>query len=70
MPFLRTAFYRLLEPLDRRTVNRAVEKRKGNHGVGHGDSAWTCQRHLKAMLFAQFAGLKSLREIVDGLAAR
>lgn len=70
MPFLRTAFHRLLEPLDRRVVNRAVEKHKGNHGVGHGDSAWTCQRHLKAMLFAQFAGLKSLREIVDGLAAQ
>lgn len=69
MPFLPSAFHRLLEPLDRRVVNRVVEKHKGNHGVGHGDGAWTCQRHLKAMLFAQFAGLKSLREIVEGLAA-
>jgi IS4 transposase len=30
-------------------------------------AAWTCERHLKALLFAQFAGLKSLRESVAGL---
>lgn len=70
MPFIRSAFHRLLEPLDRRVVNRVVERHQGNRGVGHGDGAWTCQRHLKAMLFAQFAGLKSLREIVEALAAQ
>lgn len=70
MPFIRSAFQRLLEPLDRRVVNRIVEQHRGNRGVGHGDGAWTCQRHLKALLFAQFAGLKSLRELVDGLSAQ
>lgn len=70
MPFIPSAFHRLLEPLDRRVVNRVVDRHQGNRGVGHGDGAWTCQRHLKAMLFAQFAGLKSLREVVDALAAQ
>ena len=51
-------------------VNRIVEAHRGNYGVGGGENAWTCQRHLKALLFAQLSGLKSLREIVEGLAAR
>lgn len=70
MPHLPTAFHRLLEPLDRRVVNRIVEAHAGNHGVGDGANAWTCQRHLKSLLFAQFAGLTSLREIEHALAAR
>jgi IS4 transposase len=70
MPFIRSAFARLLEPLDRRVVARAVRVHEGDHGVGGGDNAWTCERHLKTLLFAQFAGLKSLREIVEGLGAR
>lgn len=70
MPYLPSAFQRLLEPLDRRVVNRIVEQHQGNRGVGGGDAAWTCQRHLKALLFAQLSGLKSLREIVEGLAAQ
>ena len=70
MPFNRSAYHRLLEPLDRRVINRIVAEHRGNHGVGSGDNAWTCQRHLKAMLFAQFAGLKSLREIAEGMAAQ
>jgi putative transposase len=70
MPFMRSAFADLLEPLDRRVVARAVRAHKGDHGVGMGDHAWTCERHLKAMLFAQFAGLKSLREIVEALAGQ
>jgi len=70
VPYLRTAFQRLLEPLDRRVVNRIVAAHDGNRGVGEGDRAWTCQRHLKALLFAQFAGLSSLREIEQALAAR
>ena len=70
MPFLPTAFHRLLEPLDRRIVDRVVDRHNGNHGVGSRAGAWTCQRHLKAMLFAQFAGLNSLREIEQALAAR
>ncbi len=37
---------------------------------GGGDGAWTCERHLKTLLFAQFAGLKSLREIVEVLSSR
>jgi putative transposase len=69
MPFIRSAFARLLEPLDRRVVARAVRAHEGDHGVGGGENAWTCERHLKSLLFAQFAGLKSLREIVEGLAA-
>ena len=69
MPFMRSAFARLLEPLDRRLVGRAVRAHDGDHGVGGGDHAGTCERHLKSLLFAQFAGLKSLREIVEGLGA-
>jgi putative transposase len=37
--------------------------------VGRGDNAWTCERHLKSLLFAQWAGLSSLRQIVAGLRA-
>src|SRR5690606_20551923 len=70
VPFIPTAFQRLLEPLGRRVVNRVVAAHKGNHGVGEGDNAWTCQRHLKALLFAQLCGLNSLREIEQALAAR
>jgi len=70
MPFMPSAFARLLEPLDRRVIGRVVRAHGGDHGVGRGDKAWTCERHLKTLLFAQFAGLQSLREIVVGLGAR
>lgn len=68
MPVVDSVFRRLLEPLDRRVVNRIVAAQDGNRHVGEGVGAWTCQRHLKALLFAQFAGLDSLREIEEGLA--
>ena len=67
MPFMPSAFARLLEPLDRRAIRRAVAAHDGDHGVGGGDQAWTCERHMKGMLFAQLAGLQSLREIVAAL---
>ena len=70
MPFTRSAFAGLLEPLDRRVIARAVKEHDGDHGVGSGDHAWTCERHLKTLLFAQFAGVKSLREIIEGLLRR
>ena len=70
MPYLASAFRRLLEPLDRRVVRRIVDRHHGNRGVGDGANAWTCERHLKTLLFAQFAGLHSLREIEQALAAR
>ena len=38
--------------------------------MGTGANAWTCQRHLKTLVFAQVAGLNSLREIEQGLSAR
>lgn len=69
MPYSPTAFQRLLEPLDRRTIVRAVVAHDGDHGVGRGDNAWTCERHLKTLVFAQVAGLTSLREIITGMAA-
>jgi putative transposase len=69
VPFAASAFQRLLEPLDRREMNRIVAAHDGDHGVGSGPNAWTCVRHLRTMLFAQFAGLNSLREIEHGLAA-
>ncbi len=69
MPHLRSAFARLLEPLDRRIIARAVAAHAGDRGVGSGERAWTCERHLKSLLFAQWAGLTSLREIVTGLRA-
>lgn len=70
MPFMRSAFAELLEPLDRRVIRRVVAEHGGDRGVGRGEKAWTCERHLKALLFAQFAGLKSLREIVVGLGSQ
>ena len=69
MPFVASAFHRLLEPLDRRAIQRIVAEHRGDHGVGKGAKGWTCERHLKAVLFAQFAGLTSLREIEQALAA-
>jgi putative transposase len=69
VPFAASAFQQLLEPLDRRILNRVVAAHEGDHGVGSGPNAWTCVRHLRTMLFAQFAGLNSLREIEQGLAA-
>jgi putative transposase len=70
VPHTRSVFSRLLEPLDRRVIARAVAEHDGDHGVGTGANAWTCERHLKTLLFAQFTGLKSLREIVHGLGAQ
>ena len=67
VPHSRTAFHRLLEPLDRRIIARAVAAHDGDHGVGRGDNAWTCERHLRSLLFAQWAGLTSLRQIVTAL---
>lgn len=69
MPYAISAFQQLLEPLDRRRLNRIVAAHDGDRGVGSGAKAWTCVRHLRTMLFAQFAGLNSLREIEQGLAA-
>jgi hypothetical protein len=70
VPYSRTSFQRLLEPLDRRVIARAVGAHAGDHGVGRGANAWICERHLKALLFAQFTGLKSLREIVAALGSQ
>jgi putative transposase len=70
MRFMRSAFARLLEPLDRRVVARAVRQHRGDRGVGTGEHAWTCERHLKALLLAQFAGLNSLREIEQRLGSQ
>ena len=70
MSFSRTSFHQLLEPLDRRVLGRIVAEHDGNHGVGGGANAWTCQRHLKTMIFSQIAGLGSLREIEQALSAR
>lgn len=70
MPHLVSSFSRLLEPLDRRLVKRAVAAHAGDHGVGKGDKAWTCERHLKALLFAHWTGQGSLREITTALSAQ
>lgn len=67
MPYLRSAFSRILEPVDRRMLRQVVDRHGGNRGVGAGDRAWTCQRHLKALIFAQLTGAKSLRDIEAGL---
>jgi IS4 transposase len=69
VPHIRTAFHELLKPLDRRVIARAVAAHRGDHGVGRGDNAWTCERHMKSLLLAQWQGLTSLREIVTALAA-
>ena len=70
MPYSVSAFQQLLEPLDRRMLKRIVAQHDGDHGVGSGPNAWGCIRHLKTMLFAQFTGLGSLREIEHGLSAQ
>src|SRR5690349_20431262 len=70
VPYMPSSFARLLEPLDRRVVKRVVAQHDGDRGVGAGENAWTCERHLKTLLFAQWAGLRSLREIVAGLAGQ
>jgi putative transposase len=51
-------------------MKRVVAQHGGDHGVGHGANAWGCIRHLRTLLFAQFTGLNSLREIEHGLAAQ
>ena len=65
-----SAFQQLMEPLDRRMMKGIVARHGGDHGVGHGANAWGCIRHLRTLLFAQFTGLNSLREIEHGLAAQ
>jgi len=69
VPYHPTVFGQLMEPLNRREMNRIVARHEGDRGVGKGANAWTCVRHLKAMLFAHLGGLGSLREIEQGLAA-
>lgn len=70
MPHVRSAFHRLLEPLDSRAMRRIVALHDGDHGVGSGPRSWTCVRHLKALLFGQISGLSSLRELCEGMAAQ
>ena len=70
MPCVPTSFQRLLEPLDRRMLKTLVDTHQGDKGVGDGPRAWTCVRHLKALLFAQFADLQSLRDIEQAFAAK
>ncbi len=70
MPFEISQFHRLLKPLNRRELDRAVALHRGDHGVGRGPGGWTCARHLKALLFAQVTDLGSLREIEQALAAQ
>jgi putative transposase len=65
-----SAFQQLMKPLDRRMMKRIVDRHRGDHGVGNGSNAWGCIRHLRTLLFAQFTGLNSLREIQHGLAAQ
>lgn len=70
MPHIPSALNRLLEPLDGREMRRIVGLHDGDHGVGSGPRSWICVRHLKTLLFAQFSGLSSLRELCDGMAAQ
>jgi putative transposase len=70
VPHIPSALNRLLEPLNGREMRRIVAAHDGDHGVGSGPRSWTCVRHLKTLLFAQFSGLSSLRELCDGMAAQ
>jgi putative transposase len=67
VPYGASAFERLLEPLNRREMNRIVALHGGDRGVGSGPKAWTTVRHLKALVFGQVMGLNSLRDIEHGL---
>jgi putative transposase len=51
-------------------MRRIVAAHAGDHGVGSGPRGWTCIRHLKALLFAQFSGLSSSRELCEAMAAQ
>jgi putative transposase len=68
VPHIPTAFEQLVKLLDRRSIARAVAAHDGDRGVGTGENAWGCERHLKALLFAQVARLSSLRHLVEGMA--
>jgi putative transposase len=70
VPHSPSALNRLLEPLDGREMRRIVAAHEGDHGVGSGPRSWTCVRHLKALLFGQFSGLSSLRDLCDGMASQ
>lgn len=70
MPFRVTAFARIVEPLNCQQLHRIAERHDGNRGVGNGPRAWRCDRHLKALVFAQLADLTSLREIEAALSAQ
>jgi IS4 transposase len=69
VPFRISAFGCIVEPLRCAAVSRIVDWHGGDRGVGNGERAWRCERHLKALVFAQLAGLNSLREIEAALAA-
>jgi len=69
VPFDASAFSHFWKAVDRRRLSSLVATHDGNRGVGEGARSWTCQRHLKALVYAQLSGLDSLREIEAGLAA-
>lgn len=50
-------------------VNSVVGMHQGNRGVGNGERSWTCQRHLKALIFAHLSGIGSLRDLVEALSS-
>jgi putative transposase len=62
MRYLDSIFGWLLKPLDRRTVAAAAERHKAD-AYSKSFSSW---RHLVTLVYAQLAGIGSLRELVAG----
>lgn len=57
-------FAQAVKVIDRKIFNAAVDR----HGAEKGAKGFKCWTQFLAMMFAQFAGAKSLREITGGLA--
>lgn len=64
--FSNTRFHTLLEALPRALVDRLAEKTQ----AGRYDKTCTPYNHLVALLYGQFSGARSLRELETGLNAQ
>jgi hypothetical protein len=63
VPHNNSVFHAMLKHVEWDAFERAVER----HGAASRTRGFSCKSHLAAMLYAQFAGASSLREIEAGL---
>jgi hypothetical protein len=62
VPHDNSVFHAMLKLVEWDAFDRAVER----HGAAADTRGFTCKSHLVALLYGQFAGASSLREIEDG----